>query len=135
MHHPRRRNVTTSMDGLKKKKKKKKKKERKEKEKPGHIRKNPPKHGEPQKYSWERRRSTYTGDQHSVDRRLVIWYLNGERTRHWNFRFLHIISSCFLLRRLTELSLRLSVFYFDVNVCQRTDMFSGDGRLYALLIL
>ena len=39
-HHPRRRNVTTAMVGLKK----------------GHIRKNLTKNGEPQRYSWERRR-------------------------------------------------------------------------------
>ena len=40
MHHPRRRNVTTSMVGLES----------------GHIRKNLTENGAPQRYSWERRR-------------------------------------------------------------------------------
>ena len=46
MHHPRRRNVTTSMVGLK----------TKTKPQNGHISKNLTKNGEPQRYSWERRR-------------------------------------------------------------------------------
>ena len=62
MHHPQRRNVTTSMDGLKK----------------GYIRKSPTQSDEFQRYSWERRRRhthTHTPEMPYRDGNLLYVYM------------------------------------------------------------
>ena len=58
-HHPQRRNVTSSMVRIKKQKK----------NKTGHTRTNLTQSGEPQRYSWERRRRLC----HTIDLLVITW--------------------------------------------------------------